>query len=271
MNFQQKLEGSIKKNNSLVCVGLDTDITKIPKHLLTASDAVIAFNKAIIDATADLVCCYKTNIAFYLASDVDGLAALKMTADYLKEQYSDVPLILDGKWADIGNTSEAYARAAFDVIKADAITVNPYLGRDAIEPFLDRKDKGIIILCRTSNPGASEIQDIEVDGEPLYQLIAKKVVDEWNKNDNCSLVVGASHEQIRKVREIVGDMFLLVLGVGAQGGDLQKTIKAGLNQKKSGLIIHSARSIIYADSSEQFANVAKQKAEELKNQINQYR
>ena len=273
MNFQQKLEESIKKNNSLVCVGLDTDIAKIPKHLLGEEDSIFVFNKAIIDATHNLVSCYKTNIAFYLASHLDGLATLKKTVDYLKEQYPDIPLILDGKWADISNTSEAYAKAAFEVIRADAITVNPYLGLDAIELFLNRKDKGVIIVCRTSNPGASEFQDLQIEGgELLYTYIAKKVINEWNANNNCMLVVGVTgFEEIGILRRLTPDMFFLVPGVGAQGGDLKGILKHGLTKEKTGLLIHSARAIIYASSTENFAQKAQEEAERLREDINKYR
>lgn len=272
MNFQQKLEGTIAKNNSLVCIGLDTDVSKIPKHLLTASDAVLAFNKAIIEKTRDLVCCYKANSAFYEASGADGIRQLKMTCDYLRLTHPHIPFILDAKRADIGNTNEGYVAYAFEYLKADGITLHPYLGKEALEPFLQHKEKGMFILCRTSNPGASEIQDLEVGGEPLYQYIAKKVVSQWNENGNCMLVVGVvGFKEVAKLRQIAPDTFFLVPGVGVQGGDLAGIVTHGLTEKKSGLIIHSARAIIYADSGEQFAQRAQEEAEKLRDLINKYR
>lgn len=272
MNFLQKLNSSIEKNNSLVCIGLDTDIDKIPKHLLTGSDPVFTFNKAIIDATADLVCCYKINIAFYSAREIEGLKSLQTTIQYIHHQYTSIPVILDAKRADTGNTAEHYVKEVFDVLKADAVTVNPYLGFDSIEPFLKRGEKGIIVLCRTSNPGASDFQDIEIGGEPLYLKIARKVVS-WNeKYKNCLLVVGATWaEELKRIRKIAPSIFFLVPGIGPQGGDLEKTLQYGLTKEKSGLLIHSARAIIYASSGESFANAAKEEAEKLRDKINQFR
>lgn len=271
MNFQQKLEESIKKNDSLICIGLDTDLEKIPQHLLSETDPIFAFNKAIIDATYDLICCYKANTAFYEGQGAEGIKQLKMTFNYLKEKYADIPIIVDAKRGDIGNTNSGSVKFVFDYLGADAVTLNNYLGKEALEPFLKLSDKGLFILCRTSNSGAGEIQDLEVNGKPLYLVVAEKVTKEWNKNNNCMLVVGPSPKEIREIRQLVGDMFLLVPGIGAQGGDLQQTLKAGLTAEKSGLIIHSARSIIYVDSSTRFAELARQKAIELQEQINKLR
>ena len=271
MNFQTKLVQAIDKTNSLVCVGLDTDVTKIPKHLYTSDTAMFDFNKGIIDATAQVVCSYKINSAFYEASGADGIRQLKMTCDYLRVTYSSTPFIADAKRADIGNTNAGYVAYLFNYLKADAVTLHPYLGKEALEPFLSHEDKGNFILCRTSNPGAGEIQDVLVEGEPLYAYIAKKVASEWNNKGNCMLVVGASAKELGKVRALVGDMFLLVPGIGAQAGDLQGTLEQGLTKEKSGLIIHSARSIIYADGSEHFAEKAKEEAIKLRDAINEYR
>lgn len=280
MKFLQKLKNAIKQNNSLLCVGLDTDNSKIPKRFLTGSDPAFEFNKTIIDATSDLVCCYKANIAFYSAQGIKGLNSLIKTIKYIHKRY-DLPFILDAKRADIGNTAEKYVEEVFGVIGADAVTVNPYLGFDAIEPFLKRQEKGILILCRTSNPGALDFQSTEVSidfhfgsenqathrekAEPLYLKVAKKVV-EWNKQyKNCLLVVGATWpEELRMIRKIAPEMFFLVPGIGAQDGDLEQTLKFGLTKENSGLIIHSSRSIIYS-------NNPRTKAEELKNAINQIR
>ena len=267
MNFQQKLEKAIKKNNSLLCVGLDPDLDKIPQHLLKLNDPFFAFNKDVIDSTYDLVCAYKPQIAHYAACGIKGVRSLLKTIDYVLRKYPTIPIILDAKRADIGSTSQLYAKEAFDVFKADAVTVNPYFGLDSLQPFLERKDKGIIILCRTSNESASYFQDLEIASNnlPLYIHIAKKV-KEWNETyENCLLVIGATWpEQLKEVRKIVPEMFFLVPGIGAQGGNLGKTLKAGLRKDKSGLIINSSRGIIQAEN-------PRTAALELRNSINKYR
>lgn len=251
MNFLQKLKNAIKQNNSLLCIGLD--------------NCDFEFNKKIIDQTHDLVCAYKPQIAFYEATGIEGLKSLKRTVDYLKKHHPAIPLICDAKRSDIASTMEQYASSLFDYYGFDAATVNPYLGFDSLEPFLKRKDKGIIILCRTSNKSASDFQDLLISGEPLYLRVAKKVV-EWNKKyKNCLLVIGATWpEELKKIRTIAPNMFFLVPGIGAQGGDLEQTLKYGLTEQNSGLIIHSSRSIIYA-------NNPRQKAQELKKAINRCR
>lgn len=272
MSFLEQLQETISHHNSLLCVGLDTDINKIPKHLQVEPDAIYAFNKAIVDATSESVCCYKLNIAFYSAYGQHGFEALQQTVSYIKDTYEHIPVILDAKRADIANTSENYAREAFDVIDADAVTVNPYMGFDSLKPFLERKDKGVIVLCRTSNEGAKDFEELDVQGKPLYMHVAEKVT-QWHKDyANCLMVIGATApEQLKKVREIAPDIFFLVPGIGAQGGDLEAIMKAGLTSNKTGLLINSSRGIIYADSSENFAKVAKEKATELQEQINRYR
>lgn len=271
MTFRQKLEKIIKKNNSLLCVGLDTDINKIPQHLLNKMNPVFEFNKEIIDKTNNLICCYKANIAYYSSQGTKGLRSLTNTIEYIHEKY-DIPFILDAKRADVGSTSEQYAKEVFDIFNTDAVTVNPYLGLDAIEPFLKRKDKGVIILCRTSNPGASDFQDLITDGKPLYMRIAKKIT-EWDKQyKNCLMVVGATWpDEMGKIREIAKNMFFLVPGIGTQGGDLESTLKEGLTKERSGLIIHSARAIIYASRDKDFAKKAREKTIEMRNAINKYR
>ncbi len=202
MNFQQKLKNAIKKNDSLVCIGLDTDISKIPQHLLNKRDPVFEFNKEIVDKTNNLVCCYKANIAYYSSQGAKGLKSLINVIKYIHKKYN-TPFILDAKRADVGSTSEQYVKEVFDIFNADAVTVNPYFGFDAIEPFLKRKDKGIIVLCRTSNPGASDFQDLIIDGKPLYIKVAKKIT-EWDKKyKNCLMVVGATWpDEMKKIREI---------------------------------------------------------------------
>lgn len=271
-NFQIKLEKVIKKNNSLLCIGLDSYIGEIPKHLLAESDSVFSFNKAIIDATADMVCCYKVNIAFYSAQGLKGLVFLQKTISYIHARHTGIPVILDAKRADIGNASKYYALEVFDVFGADAITVNPYLGFDTLIPFLRRKDKGIIILCRTSNPGACDFQDLKINGKPLYLKIAEKVVG-WNKKyGNCLMVVGATWpEQLKIVRKIAPNIFFLVPGIGRQGGDLQQTLKFGLTKEKSGLIINVSRGIIYKSRNRDFAERARREAQKLKELINEVR
>src|SRR5882724_2853458 len=226
MNFQDKLNKSIEKNNSLVCVGLDSDIDKLPESIKTKDNPQFAFNKAIIDATHDLVCSYKPNSAFYEARGDRGVGELKMTCDYINQTYPEISIILDAKRADIGNTNEGYAKFCFDYLQVDAVTLQPYLGGEAIKPFLARADKGTIILCRTSNPGAGEFQDLlvipnGVEGshttKPLYKIVAEKIVKEWNKNGNCMIVVGATYpEEMAEIRQLAGDMTFLVPGIGAQ-------------------------------------------------------
>lgn len=272
MNFQEKLDATVKKNNSLVCVGLDSDVNKIPEHLKSKENAVFEFNKAIIDVTHNLVCAYKPNSAFYEANGDEGLKQLKLTFDYINKTYPEIVSILDAKRADIGNTNNGYVKYAFDWLNADGITLHPYLGREAMGPFLQREDKASIILCRTSNKGAGEFQDLVFQGEPLYKIVAKKVASEWNKLGNCMMVIGATYpEELAEVRKIAGDMTFLVPGIGAQGGDVEKTVKAGLNSKGAGMIINSSRGIIFASSGPDFATTARQEAKKLKEEINKYR
>lgn len=273
MHFQEKLEKIITKNNSLLSIGLDPDLDKIPKHLLSLENSLFEFNKAIINATHDLVCAYKPNIAFYEAYGEEGHKSLKKTIEYLQSKYPEIPIVLDAKRGDIGKTAKMYEKSAFDYWMVDAVTVNPYLGLDALGPFLQRKEKGIIILCKTSNPSSSDFQDIKAyDGRPLYLVVAEKIV-EWNKKyHNCLMVVGATWpEQLKEVRKIAPEMFLLVPGIGTQGGDLQKTLKYGLTKDKSGLIIHSSSAIIYASDGKDFAQKARQAAKTLIGKINKER
>lgn len=245
MNFQDKLDAIVKKNNSLLCVGLD--------------QGEFEFNQKIIDQTNDLVCAYKPNFAFYEALGTKGWENLKKTVSYLTEKYPEIVTIADAKRADIGNTNNGYVKAIFDDLGFDAVTVNPYFGQEAVQPFLDRQDKGIIILCKTSNPGSGEFQDL------IWEKVAQNVAGKWNKNNNCLLVVGATYpEELKKVREIVGEMTLLVPGIGAQGGDVAKTVKAGLNSSQAGMIINSSRGIIFNEN-------PRLEAEKLKEEINKYR
>jgi orotidine-5'-phosphate decarboxylase len=249
-----------------LCVGLDTDISKIPEsfRLLDVREALVAFNRAIVDSTKDLVCAYKPNSAFYEAHGDEGFAALHETIQYIHETAPDVPVILDAKRADIGNTNEGYVASAFEYFLADAVTVHPYLGAEAIAPFLDRKEKGIFVLCKTSNHGSEEFQNLEVGGEPLYKVIAKHVAESWNDNRNCGVVAGATYpREIAEVRAIVGDLPILVPGVGAQGGDLGASVKAAENSAGSGFIIASSRAVIFASNGTDFSEAARAKAQEL--------
>ncbi len=269
MGFQEKLDKIIEENNSLVCVGLDTDTRKLPKHLLEEKEPKFTFNKAIIDATHDLVCAYKPNSAFYEASGAQGIHELFLTCQYLKETYPNIPILLDAKRADIGTTNLGYIEFAYDYLGVDAITLQPFLGKEALQPFLVLKEKGSFILCRTSNPGAGELQDLLIDGVPLYKIIAKKVATEWNSNNNCMVVAGATFPgELAEVRKIVGDITILSPGVGAQAGDLTNSVKAGLNAQKKGLIINSSRGIIYASPEKDFADAARNETIKLQKAIN---
>ena len=278
MTFYQKLDVIVEKQNSLVCVGLDSEITKIPSQLQSDKTPQFTFNKAIIDATHDLVCAYKPNTAFYEAQGAEGISELKMTCDYLREKYPDIVIILDAKRADIGSTNQGYAQFAFDYLGVDAITLHPYLGKDAILPFLERKDRGCFILCRTSNPGAGELQDMKVTPDTgnqaikLYQYLAKKVVEEWNENGNCGLVVGATYPgELEIVRRIAQHIPLLIPGIGAQGGDIEKTVKAGVDSGGKNAIINSSRAVIFAGNGSNFAQKARETALKLIKEINIYR
>ncbi len=260
MNFTEKLEKAISKNNSLLCVGLDPD----PHRLKGARDQ-FSLNKIIIEQTAGFVCAFKPQIAFYSAVGSKGIENLKKTIDYIHKNYPLLPIILDAKRADIGSTAKMYAIEVFDFLKADAVTVNPYLGEDSLLPFFERKDKGAIVLCRTSNKGAQDFQDLETQGEPLYLKIAKKVIA-WNKKyKNLSMVVGATWpDEMKAIRSLTSDMTFLVPGIGAQGGDLEGTVKNGLRQDKKGLILSSSRGIIYSQDPQKAAK-------SLRDEINRYR
>lgn len=260
MDFKTKLQKTIARNNSLLCVGLDPDSASIEGAL-----DVVSFNKRVVDRTADFVCAYKPNSAFFESYGLDGPKFLKLTIGYIKGKYPDIPIILDAKRADIGSSSEMYARQVFDFLDADAVTLNPYLGEDSLEPFLKRKEKGAIILCRTSNPSAKDLQDIKADGEPLFIKVAKKVVAWDKKYKNLLMVVGATYpNDLKKIREIAPQMTFLVPGIGEQGGDLENTLKNGLKGDGTGLIISATRSIIYAQD-------PRSAAKKLRDEINKHR
>ena len=262
MTFQQKLTAAWASSRSLVCVGLDPELPKLPQRFQDRPDGVFAFHKAIVDATHDVVCAYKPQFAHHAALGAyDQLAAI---IDYIHDRYPTVPVILDAKRGDMGNTAMYLAQEAFEHFKADAVTVNPYLGTDSIEPFTRYADRGTVLLCRTSNPGAADLQELLVDGEPLYMRVAKLAAERWNSNKNLSLVVGATAPAvIANVRKAVGDMPLLVPGVGAQGGDVAEAVAAGRDSRGAGLMISASRSVLYASSGDDFAHAARGVVEQM--------
>ncbi len=270
-HFFPLLRTASAASQSLVCVGLDPEPERFPASLRASIDvarAVLDFNKAIVDATRDLVCAYKPQIAHYAALGAEG--ALQDTIRYIHEHAPGVPVILDSKRGDIGSTARKYAEEAFGRYRADAVTVNPYLGRDGLEPFLDYRDKGIVILCRTSNPSARDFQDLIVaGGRKLYQVVAERVAQDWNHNRNCLLVVGATYPaELADIRARVGNIPFLVPGVGAQGGDVVAAVKAGRTADGAGLLINSSRGIIYAGTGDDFAERARAATISLRNSIN---
>lgn len=270
MSFMQALRHRWTRADSLVCVGLDPEPAKFPAKFANDEDAVFAFCRDIADATAPYACAFKPQIAHFAALGAEG--ALQRLIAHVRATHPDVPVILDSKRGDIGSTAQHYATEAFDRYAADAVTVNPYLGRDSVQPFLDRADRGVVILCRTSNPGAGDLQDLVIDGRPLYQHVAEKVAREWNANGNCSLVVGATWPaQLKEVRAIVGEVPFLVPGVGAQGGDVEAVVTSAKTADGTGLMVSSSRAILYASSGDDYAEAAANAARELRDQINRYR
>jgi orotidine-5'-phosphate decarboxylase len=273
-SFSAKLNGAWQANDSLLCVGIDPDIKRFPKQFAGRKHAILEFGKAIADATADLVCAFKPQIAYFHAERAEE--QLEELIAHMRAKHPTVPVILDAKRGDIGSTAEQYAREAFERYQADAVTISPFLGRDSVTPYTDYADKGVIILCRTSNPGGSDMQFLKVEGpqgeELLYQRIARVVASEWNDNGNCALVVGATFpNELAEVRRITGNMPLLVPGIGAQGGDIEATVKAGRSSNGAGLMINSSRAILYASSDEDFAEAARRVANQTRLAINQYR
>jgi orotidine-5'-phosphate decarboxylase len=264
MTFVEKLAAATHKNNSLVCVGLDPDPDLMPQRT-----GIADFNRAIVDATSDLVCAYKPNLAFYEALGDEAMAALKAT---LKHIPSHIPIIGDAKRSDIGNTAKAYARALFDYLGFDACTVNAYLGHDSVEPFIRYGDKGIFILCRTSNGGAADFQSLRCETpagpRPLFEIVADRA-GEWNTSGNVGLVVGATYpDELKRVRQRHPEMPFLIPGIGAQGGDLEFTIRHGVDQRRERTVINSSRQIIYASRGKDFADAARRATEALRSQIN---
>lgn len=270
MSFTKKLNAAWESNNSLLCVGLDPNWQRLPEHIRHDEEPIFEFCKKIIDATHDLVCAYKPQIAYFAALEAED--QLQKTLNYLSETYPNIPIILDSKRGDIGSTAQMYAQEAYQRYGADAVTVNPYMGKDSAQPFLDYKDKGVVFLCRTSNQGAQDIQDLEVDGVPVYEKVAQMISANWNQNGNACLVVGATWpEQMKRLREICGDMPFLVPGVGAQGGDVKALVEAGQTNNGTGLIVNSSRSVLYASSGNGFEMAARKEALSTRDAINQYR
>lgn len=264
MSIYEKYERRAIEADSLLCVGLDADFAKIPEKFLKMEFPQFEFNKWIIDETHEYVSAFKPNSAFYEARGDQGIRELKMTIDYIAKNHPDIVTILDAKRGDIGNTNDGYIDFIFDWLGFDAFTVHPYLGHESVQPILDRKDKAPIILCRTSNPGSGYFQDLEVEGKPLWQIVAEKVSKEWNTNNNCMLVVGATYpEEMKKIRSIVGDMIFLVPGIGAQGGSIEEVMKAGIDSNGRGLIISSSRGIIFAEN-------PKEEAKKIRDEIRQF-
>lgn len=268
MHFMTALRAAWRQRNSLLCVGLDPDPARFPAHLKGRPDAILAFCRAIVDATADLVCCFKPQIAHFAAQRAED--QLEALIDHIHGRHPGTPVILDAKRGDIGSTAEQYAIEAFERFRADAVTVNPYMGRDSVAPWLAYPDKGVILLCRTSNPGGSDLQALDVGGgERLYERVARLVADEWNASGNCALVVGATFpDEIARVRALTGEMPLLVPGIGAQGGDIAATVKAGRTGDGTGLMINSSRAILYAGNGEDFAEMARAAARATRDAIN---
>lgn len=275
-NFIQMLRAKWAEGKFL-CVGLDSEYDKIPKQFKDNFpdyiQQVIEFNKWIIGQTREIVCAYKPNSAFYEAHGEVGMNILSGTREYILNVAPDVPVILDAKRADIGNTNKGYAKAAFEELDYDAITVHPYLGSEAMKPFLDYKDNGVIVLCRTSNKGAGEFQDLQImvtqtHAKPLYEIVAETVRDKWNYNGNCLLVAGATYpEELGQIRSIVGNMPLLIPGVGTQGGDVYKVIENGLDDNGEGIIINSSSGIIFAENPGEAALKLHNEIAEARNKI----
>ena len=264
---RDELFENIKRKKSFLCVGLDTDVRKIPQFLLEEDDPIFAFNKRIIDATAHLCVAYKPNLAFYESMGSFGLQAFEKTVEYIQTNYPDQFIIADAKRGDIGNTSDMYARSFFEHLKVDALTVAPYMGSDSVLPFLKYPGRWVILLALTSNEGASDFQLSQVDGEEaLFERVLRKS-KEWGSSDQLMYVVGATKaDMLERVRAIVPDAFLLVPGIGSQNGSLEDVARFGLNSQ-CGLLVNASRSIIYADSTEAFANAAGAEAEQLRRQM----
>ncbi len=274
MTFIESLNAAWTTNNSLLCVGLDPDPAKFPAQFKGQPDAIFDFCTSIVDATADLVCSFKPQIAYFAAQRAED--QLEALIAHIHARHPGIQVILDAKRGDIGSTAKQYAVEAFERYRADAVTINPYMGRDSVDPYLAYPDKGVILLCRTSNPGGSDLQFLNVGSdsapEKLYERVAHLVASQWNSTGQCALVVGATFPgEIARVREIVGNMPLLVPGIGAQGGDVEATVHAGRTRNGTGLMINSSRAILYASKGEDYTEAARRVASETRDTINRYR
>jgi orotidine-5'-phosphate decarboxylase len=270
MPFSLSLSRAWARSDSLLCVGLDPDPGKMPAHLAHMPDAIYQFCTAIADATADLVCAFKPQIAYFAAQRAED--QLEALIEHIHTVHPHVPVILDVKRGDIGSTAEQYAREAFERYKADAVTVNPYMGFDSIEPWLAYSDRGVFLLCRTSNPGGADLQMLDVGGEKLYERVARLAAGPWNGGGELGLVVGATvPAELARVRALAPNLPLLVPGIGAQGGDVQATVSAGRTTEGLGMVINSSRAILYAGRGEDFAQAARQAASEARQMINRFR
>jgi orotidine-5'-phosphate decarboxylase len=267
MSFLNTLLDAGRRNRSLLCVGLDPDPARIPAGLRAAPDPVYAFCKAIVEATADLVCAFKPNIAFFEALGTHGHATLRRVIEAIPR---GVPVLLDAKRGDMGSTAAAYAKSLFEVLGADAVTLNPYLGSDSLGPFLRYADRGCLLVCRTSNPGSADLQDLELaGGGPFYLEVARRAQADWNANGNVGLVVGATYpNQLRMVRELCPELPILVPGVGAQGGDPRLAVRAAVDRHGERAIISASRSILFASEGDDFADAARREALRLRDEIN---
>ncbi len=270
MGTAQKFANIFEKNNSLLCIGLDPEIAKFPKSLLSKSNAIFSFNKAIIDATYTLTATYKPNIAFYEAYGLDGLKQLKLTMLYLQDKYPEIPVILDAKRGDIGNTAKMYAKSIYEYWGADAATVFPYLGYDAVEPFLEYKDKLTILLLKTSNPNSKQFQDLMINKEPFYYAMAKKIAA-WKKQ-NLGVFVGATYpKDLTRIRKLFPRAIMLSAGIGAQDASVKEAVRAGVDSRGRNIVFNASRSILYASSGADFARKAQDEAEKLRDLFNKYR
>ena len=269
MSFHERLRRVWRSKNSLVCVGIDPEVAKIPAHLHDEEEPYLAFGIGIVDATAPFVCAFKPQAAHFAAVGAEDQLA-KLIA-YIQRKFPEIPVILDAKRGDVGSTAALYAKEVFERYSADAVTVNPYMGYESISPYLEYSDRGVIVLCRTSNPSSDWIQSVLLNDEPLYLSVARKV-GEWDKNNQCMLVTGATFpEELGRVRRVIGNMPLLVPGVGAQGGDIKSVLKMGLDVEGHGLCVSSSRSIIFAGTGFDYATQAAFAAKDLRDQINEAR
>lgn len=265
MKFISRYNRRVDRVNSLLCVGLDSNADSLPERFRKDKYPQFAFNRWVVEETQEFVSAYKLNFAFYESRGVEGIMALRQTVVFLQEEYPDIVTIADAKRADIGSSNRAYARAIFDTLGFDAVTLHPYFGKEALQPFLERQEKGCIVLCRTSNPGAGELQNLVIKGKPLWQVVAENVRDGWNIQGNCLLVVGATYpEELAQVRQIVSEMTLLVPGVGTQGGKVKKIVPAGINSTGKGIIVNSSREIIFSQDPHR-------EALKLRDKINKHR